>query len=325
MQRKFKCSIIAATTSAILIATGTVANAAGPSEDLSAMLATTPGSERVISAPDENASNASVTLPEASGDTLDFAHPDGTWLKIGLPENANYARAVDSPAIDEPLVTAQRIAPVAASAATQASSPPVAISARAVVAVPDSKAPSSYDFELELPKGIVPTLKADGSVQFVLESKANTKSNGTIAEATFGEIKKPWAEDAAGNPVPTSFSLKGNTLTQSIDFSADTKFPVLADPEAEWKGFYGRLTYSKAETANMRDQGVVIAGLLAGSAGIATMFGPGAPIVGAILAGASATAVGIISATASNAHNDGRCLQVDIPPLVNPAIVDCRS
>lgn len=325
MQRKIKCSIIAATTTAILIATGTVANAADPSEDLSAMLATTPGSERVISTPNDTASNASVTLPEASSDTLDFAHPDGTWMKIGLPENATYTRAVDSSAIDEPLVTTQRIAPVAASAAKQSPSPSEVIAARAVVAVPDSKASSSYDFELELPKGIVPTLEDDGSVEFVLESKASKKSNGTVAEATFGEIKKPWAQDAEGNSVPTSFSLKGNTLTQTIDFTEDTKFPVLADPEAEWKGFYGRLTYSKAETANMRDQGVVIAGLLAGSAGIAALFGPGAPIVAAVLAGASATAVGIISATASNAHSDGRCLQVDIPPLVNPAIVDCRS
>ncbi|MGP5026622.1 hypothetical protein [Glutamicibacter sp. BW77] len=75
----------------------------------------------------------------------------------------------------------------------------------------------------------------------------------------------------------------------------------------------------------MRDQGVVIAGLLGGSAGIAAMFGPGAPIVGAALAAASAAAVGIIATTASNAHSDGRCLQVDIPPLVNPTIVNCRS
>ena len=96
---------------------------------------------------------------------------------------------------------------------------------------------------------------------------------------------------------------------------------MILDPEAERKGFCGRLTYSRAETKNMRDEGVVIAGLLTGSTGIAAMFGPGAPIVGAALA----AAVGIIATNASNASADGRCLHIDIPPLVNNRIVNCRS
>lgn len=100
---------------------------------------------------------------------------------------------------------------------------------------------------------------------------------------------------------------------------------MILDPEAERKGFYGPLTYSRAETKNMRDEGVVIAGLLTRSAGIAAMLGPGAPIVGAALAAASAAAVGIIATNASNASADGRCLHIDIPPLVNNRIVNCRS
>ncbi len=198
-------------------------------------------------------------------------------------------------------------------------------SARAVVAVPDASSPDSYGFELEMPEGMVATLEDDGSVSVELDPVLGSSVEGVTAEATFGVIKAPWAQDAAGNALETFFTLEGNTLTQHIDLEAAEQFPVVADPEAEWMGWFGRLTYSAAETAEMRDQGVVIGGLLAASAGIAALFGPGAPIVGAALAAAGAGAVGIIAATASNAHSDGRCLQVDIPPLVNPDIVDCRS
>ena len=324
MQRRTKCSFSVATAAAMIFATGSVANAAESSaERLDSLLESTPGAARVVDNFGTVDANFTASSSVLEGSSLEINHPDGTWMKISLPDNAVYTPDADSYLGDDSLVTTQQLSPEEAAEGDPSSLD--AIAARAVVAIPNAEAPSSYDFNLELPEGVSPELQADGSVKFILDNTGGGDSSGVTAEATFGEIKRPWAVDAAGNAVATSFTLKGNTLTQTVDFDKDTKFPVMADPEAEWKGFYGRLTYSAAETANMRDQGVVIAGLLGGSAGIAALFGPGAPIVGAALAAGSAAAVGIISATAANAHGDGRCLEIDIPPLVTPAIVDCRS
>ncbi len=41
-----------------------------------------------------------------------------------------------------------------------------------------------------------------------------------------------WAKDANGAPVPTRYEIEGNTLVQVVDFTADTAFPVVADPSA---------------------------------------------------------------------------------------------
>lgn len=322
MKPHYKVTAILAVSSVFLSAT--VANAAENSVEIHDLLTSAPGHSRVLTSTSAATTDGTITLPREEAGVIELKHSDGTWLTVGLPQNAGLSSPADklsqssgSAVIAEPMK--------AATSAQDSSTGKSALSARAVVAVPDAKADRSYNFDLNFSDGIVPQLRKDGSVQFVLDPKLGNSHPGVEAEASFGEIKTPWAIDANGKAVPTKFTLKGNTLTQTINPIKDTTYPVILDPEAEWKGFYGRLTYSRAETANMRDQGVVIAGLLGGSAGIAAMFGPGAPIVGAALAAASAAAVGIIATTASNAHSDGRCLQVDIPPLVNPTIVNCRS
>ncbi len=45
-----------------------------------------------------------------------------------------------------------------------------------------------------------------------------------------GGVTGWWAVDAAGNNLPTSFTLEGSTLTQHVDLNAATAFPVVADP-----------------------------------------------------------------------------------------------
>lgn len=295
---------------------GTVANADENSVKIDDLLTSAPGHSRVLTSTPSAPANGTISLPSEDAGQIELKHPDGTWLTVGLPQNADLSspseqlsRSAGAAVIAEPMQSAT---------STQGPDAKSSLSARAVVAVPDAKADRSYNFDLNYSDGIVPQLSKDGSVKFVLDPQLGNSRPGVEAEASFGEIKTPWAVDANGQKVPTNFTLKGNTLTQTINPAKDTTYPVILDPEAEWKGFYGRLTYSRAETKNMRDQGVVIAG-------IAALFGPGAPIVGAALAAASASAVGIIATTASNASADGRCLQIDIPPLVTPRIVDCRS
>lgn len=61
-------------------------------------------------------------------------------------------------------------------------------------------------------------------------------SNGAIsildASGTWiGGAAPAWATDAAGKAVPTSYSIDGNELVQTVDLSSpDIAFPVVADP-----------------------------------------------------------------------------------------------
>jgi hypothetical protein len=43
-------------------------------------------------------------------------------------------------------------------------------------------------------------------------------------------LETPWAFDAAGEKVPTSFSWDGSHLLQTLEFTPTTQFPVIADP-----------------------------------------------------------------------------------------------
>ncbi|MDN4613260.1 hypothetical protein P5G50_02240 [Leifsonia sp. F6_8S_P_1B] len=82
-----------------------------------------------------------------------------------------------------------------------------------------SGAPKRYDYAVSVPSGQSLHLAPDGSVYVAAETGVPSFY-----------IAAPWAKDAAGNPVPTHFELAGKTLTQVVDFTAETAFPVVADP-----------------------------------------------------------------------------------------------
>lgn len=55
----------------------------------------------------------------------------------------------------------------------------------------------------------------------------------TVTEA-IAYIAAPWAVDANGSPLPTYYSVDGNTVVQTVETTADTAFPVVADPSWVW-------------------------------------------------------------------------------------------
>lgn len=55
-----------------------------------------------------------------------------------------------------------------------------------------------------------------------------------IEVTQIAEISAPWAIDAAGSLLPTSYDLENGVLTQIIEIDGDTQFPVVADPSAWW-------------------------------------------------------------------------------------------
>lgn len=74
-----------------------------------------------------------------------------------------------------------------------------------------------------MPAGTTTKILEGGSVDFSSEDGAH-----------LGSVTAPWALDANGAHVPTSYTLDGMTLVQTIDHSDSTAFPVIADPNTVW-------------------------------------------------------------------------------------------
>ncbi len=93
---------------------------------------------------------------------------------------------------------------------------------RESVTLENSSAPSSYSFPVTLSPGEFLASNPDGSV-----SVMQSFSGGSISVGTFGA---PWAKDATGALVPTSYSVQGSTLVQTVQTTPSTVYPVVADP-----------------------------------------------------------------------------------------------
>lgn len=113
---------------------------------------------------------------------------------------------------------------------------PAASGSQTFIEIPSADAPSEYAFGLALPEGATAAVEQDGSV--AIRDEAGDLLSG---------YDVPWAIDAAGAAVPTSFRIEGDTLIQSVDLSAAT-FPVIADPSDLW-GWAGCIGTVLAEVA----------------------------------------------------------------------------
>ena len=129
--------------------------------------------------------------------------------------------------------------------------------AREVVTITGDAAPSTYDFPISLPTGASLVANPDGSYSII-------KSLGTGVTEQLGTIAAPWAKDANGNSVPTSYSVQGDTLVQTVDFTSSTAFPVVVDPSVSY-GWLIYVHYTHSEVGSALWQGAIW-----GSAGFAT-------------------------------------------------------
>jgi hypothetical protein len=95
--------------------------------------------------------------------------------------------------------------------------------------IASAAAPKHYSYKLTLPAGYSPYLQPNGTV--ALEADSVGLAGGVPTQATtLGWINPAWAVDANGAPVPTSFTVSGDTLTQNVAFNRSTAFPVVSDP-----------------------------------------------------------------------------------------------
>ncbi len=113
---------------------------------------------------------------------------------------------------------------------------PTDVGVRVLTVIEDASAPTRYDYTFNVPEG---TQLEDAGDVFYL-----------IGDDLYGSLLPPWAVDAVGNSVPTSYSWKGNTLTQHVDLSSvNIVYPVVADPA--WSYAY-KFPTGKKTAANAR-------------------------------------------------------------------------
>lgn len=101
-----------------------------------------------------------------------------------------------------------------------------------VLETPD--APTRIDYLLEIPDGAELLERADGSVDvgFVADG----------IQVVIATLDAPWAVDARGKAVDTSFEVHGTALTQTVRPGVGATYPITADPTLKWK-LYGAVVY----------------------------------------------------------------------------------
>jgi hypothetical protein len=91
---------------------------------------------------------------------------------------------------------------------------------RQAIVIPGATAPHEYTIPITAPNGYGLRANDDGTIDL------QNPETGAI----LGGFATPWAKDANGNPVPTSYRIDGNTLIQTVEFDSNTAFPMVADP-----------------------------------------------------------------------------------------------
>lgn len=172
-----------------------------------------------------------------------------------------------------------------------------------VLVIDSSEASHNYSFAIDPRLTLVPT--ADGGVDLTALDEAGS-------QVVVARVAAPWAVDANGAPVPTSFTSDGNMLIQTVDFTAETDFPVVADPTISnlWWGI--AVKYNRAETRQLAAAatgGATISGAASLACGAA---GPWKSICVALVLLKGWQLFGVVI----QANAEGRCAQLNFPRIL---------
>ncbi|MEV5874244.1 hypothetical protein AB0L75_08435 [Streptomyces sp. NPDC052101] len=241
---------------------------------------------------------ATVTAPTRSSGQVRASATDGDTVAVGLP----HSQDVTGHSTGNGTV----VYPEAAPSTDVAVQPTTDGGARTLVTLKDSAAPTEQRFDLKLPDGFALAPGDNGSVEIV----RTVQGGGTLSAGSFDA---PWAKDAGGKPVPTHYEISGSTLIQKIDTTADTAFPVVADPKYTWGWVTGTVYYNKKETKWMRNKGNALAAGLAFSSIVGGALG--GPAGAVVATGVTGIWAGYTATVASNAVSDNKCLKIKLPML----------
>lgn len=235
-------------------------------------------------------------IPSDPTDGLALTNADGAQIGIDLPgaNAADDARSVDS--TTAVYTDALPGTSIAAQALRDGG-------IRALVVIEAANAPTEYQFPISLPPGYGIALQDDGSVEIY-----------DISGTTQITVPAPWARDARGIDLATSYRLEGATLIQTVDHIGAT-YPVVADPAFETNcGIVScKLYFDRAQTRNARDFWWLTG---AGASACFFLSGPAAPVC----AVAIAAQAGAINAYAGRYYEEGNCVKLKVFVTGGPII-----
>jgi hypothetical protein len=175
--------------------------------DLDSSLLLAPTSDGGAS--DVSLAGGTVTLPTELSDGVSLTH-DNSNLVIKLPDAdaAGQPVSLDDGTVVYPGETFANSVIVGEGAVQM------------LTTITGAKAPTEFSYQV--------SLKPGQTLELVYGGAAILNADGS----TFVAIGEAWAKDANGSDVPTSYSVDGDTLTQTVahDASGDVAYPVVADP-----------------------------------------------------------------------------------------------
>ncbi len=103
-----------------------------------------------------------------------------------------------------------------------------------LVVIDDATAPTEYRFEMTVPSGAILRETAEGGAEVV-------GHDGAVVSV----VAPPWAVDASGAPIPTSYRVEASALVQVVNHEG-ASYPVVADPKITFGwGIYVYMTGSE--------------------------------------------------------------------------------
>jgi hypothetical protein len=185
---------------------------------------------------------ATVDVPKDPSTGIDVTTSDGTAINIGIA-NDDSARDAKTTASGTTVYND----PTSSSAvAVQVMTNGV----RELFTLNNTDAPTDFSAPLNLPENAGLIANDEGGFDIVT-------SNADGPALTQATISTPWATDANGRSLTTSYTLDGTTLTQHID-TTGAVFPVVADPKITWGWTSFTVYYDKRETGIMALEGQVL-------------------------------------------------------------------
>ena len=244
--------------------------------------------------------NVAVALPDDAGGPV-IVEGDGGPVSIGVPggNDADGVSAGDGVTYEGAL----------ADTSVVAKATDKGVQLLAVLA--SSTAPTSLSFPVKASPYSSWKLNPDGSVT-LFESVA-TGDGEKPMEVFRGEFSAPWAVDANGVAVPTSYEVQGMALVQHVHPTDSTIFPVTADPSFDvgWTGLFAHWTRGEAKWL----AGLSLAATAAAVGVLCT--GPHVVVCAAAVGGIYYTLRGVADWVVDQSYDNGYRLTTRLTPFTS--------
>lgn len=245
------------------------------------------------------ATTATTTLPSAEGEGIVLTSAAGDVLDVPVPAIGE---------IEEVTSTGSYVSH-SGDGGDALIATPLHDGVRLAVVVDDEEDAQAIDFPL--PAATEAEVQPDGSLLVFSDSETVVAEDGLTFEMSspVALVERPWALDASGRELETSYSVEDGLIVQSVAVDESTSYPVIADPTYRLLNpVQMRIRWNRAETATIAAGGRGATGITAVCAAVGGAMGP----VGIVLLGGGCFAFsGAAVYTAGLARNSSprRCLE----------------